>query len=72
METRRIGENPDHALANLRSQPPTHYRQLWKTLRPSNSKPFETQRVRFPCAEFHRSFRNAAVLSLTRRFELST
>jgi hypothetical protein len=34
METRRIGENPDHALANLRSQPPTHYRQLWKTLTP--------------------------------------
>jgi hypothetical protein len=32
VDARRAGASPDQALANLKSQSPTHFRQLWKTL----------------------------------------
>jgi hypothetical protein len=32
VEARRAGSSPDQALAELKAQAPTHFRQLWKTL----------------------------------------
>jgi hypothetical protein len=32
VDARRAGASPDQALSNLKSQSPTHFRQLWKTL----------------------------------------
>jgi hypothetical protein len=32
VEARRAGTSPDGALAELKAQSPTHFRQLWKTL----------------------------------------
>jgi hypothetical protein len=38
VDARRAGTSPDGALAALKAQSPTHFRQLWKTLTPAGQQ----------------------------------
>jgi hypothetical protein len=38
VDARRAGASPDQALAELRSQAPMHFRQLWRTLSPAEQQ----------------------------------